>query len=414
MRRMNLRQPALPLRPRADRLIRPRMKVPVPAILPTPKDDARHRSVCPLVRQPVRRREPHSSQAQLRAQANPTRQLLPRNYPIQRHEPIIRPLITVLKSAFFLHDFSATVRSQSIYTVSCLSKPCFTSSDPIGSPGSRPSPPCCSARSSASDRLPLHASIVPSRHLPPSRSKARSIHTSASPTTSALSRPTRPSAASPSSSSAPPHRRPTSSNSSLSKPTLPLRSFITGSLLKTSPLASAIADADIAATQSWLQSHGFTIDSVSHDSITFSGNAAQIHQAFGAELHRFRSGSDTEPELHFAPASELSLPPTLVPVTAAVLHLSDFRPRPNFSTIRPDYTTLTSQSHFLAPKDVATMYDLAPLVANVSFPGRGPEHRDRRPILRPHFRRLRRRQLPATPHRAHNLHLPSVRTQHRQ
>jgi subtilase family serine protease len=132
-----------------------------------------------------------------------------------------------------------------------------------------------------------------------------------------------------------------------------------------------IADADIAATESWLQSHGFTIDNLSHDRITFSGNAAQIQQAFGAELHHYRSGSDAEPELHFAPASELSLPPTLAPVTSAVLHLSDFRPRPNFSAVRPDYTTLTSQSHFLAPKDVATMYHLVPLLANVSNPGSG-------------------------------------------
>ena len=76
-----------------------------------------------------------------------------------------------------------------------------------------------------------------------------------------------------------------------------------------------IADADIAATESWLQSLGFTIDNLSanRDRITFSGTAAQIQQAFGAELHRFRSGSGTEPELHFAPATELALPPPSLP-----------------------------------------------------------------------------------------------------
>src|SRR5579864_7037485 len=78
-----------------------------------------------------------------------------------------------------------------------------------------------------------------------------------------------------------------------------------------------VADADIAVTESWLRSHGFTIDDVarSHDRITFSGTAAEIQRAFAAELHHYRSGSDAEPDLHFAPASELSLPATLAPLT---------------------------------------------------------------------------------------------------
>ena len=49
---------------------------------------------------------------------------------------------------------------------------------------------------------------------------------------------------------------------------------------------------------------------------------------------------------------------------AAVLHLSDFRPKPNYKTLtRPDpqYTTLSTQTHYLAPQDIATMYDLNPL-----------------------------------------------------
>ncbi|HXS12693.1 MAG TPA: protease pro-enzyme activation domain-containing protein [Acidobacteriaceae bacterium] len=139
-----------------------------------------------------------------------------------------------------------------------------------------------------------------------------------------------------------------------------------------------VADADIAATESWLQAHGFTLDTLSPgpsshpDSITFSGTAAQIQQAFGAQLHRFRSGNDADAELHFAPATELSLPPALAPLTAAILHLSDFRPRPNFTPVRPFYTTAGSQSHFLSPPDIATMYDLAPLFASVgNFPGTG-------------------------------------------
>ena len=104
------------------------------------------------------------------------------------------------------------------------------------------------------------------------------------------------------------------------------------------------------------------------DRVTFSGTAAEIQQAFGAELHRFRSGSDAEPELHFAPATELSLPPALAPLTAAVLHLSDFRPKPSVRALRPDYTTLSNQSHFLSPKDISGMYDAYDFLAQ-GYPG---------------------------------------------
>jgi len=85
-----------------------------------------------------------------------------------------------------------------------------------------------------------------------------------------------------------------------------------------------VADEDIAATESWLASRGFHVESVarSRDRITFSGTVAQVQAAFGTELHHYR----TEGELHFAPASDLSLPATLGPVTAAVLHLSPDRP----------------------------------------------------------------------------------------
>jgi len=126
-----------------------------------------------------------------------------------------------------------------------------------------------------------------------------------------------------------------------------------------------VADQDIAATETWLSSRGFHIDHVarSRDRITFSGTAAQVESAFGASLHHFR----TQAELHFAPASDLTLPAELAPIAEAVLHLSDFRPRPSVPDIqaqahpRPDYTALSSQAHYLGPKDLATMYDLNPL-----------------------------------------------------
>jgi subtilase family serine protease len=122
-----------------------------------------------------------------------------------------------------------------------------------------------------------------------------------------------------------------------------------------------VADSDIAAAESWLAGHGFRIDNVarSRDRITFSGTAAQVQAAFGAELHRYRA----EGEVHFAPQSDLTLPAELASVTSAVLHLSDFRPKPSvkvMSVAQPEYTVASTGAHYLGPKDVRTMYDVNP------------------------------------------------------
>ena len=118
-----------------------------------------------------------------------------------------------------------------------------------------------------------------------------------------------------------------------------------------------VADQDIATTESWLTAQGFHIDNVarSRDRITFSGTAAQVRAAFGAELHRFQA----EGKVHFAPVSDLTMPAELASVTAAILHLSDFRPKPSTRIMadpHPDYTSYTTQAHYLGPKDILTMY----------------------------------------------------------
>jgi subtilase family serine protease len=129
-----------------------------------------------------------------------------------------------------------------------------------------------------------------------------------------------------------------------------------------------VDDKDISTVESWLTARGFHLETVarSRDSITFSGNAAQVQAAFGAELHYYR----VEGEQHFAPASDLSLPASLTSVTAAVLHLSDFRPRPAYKVIpqaSPDFTSASTQAHYLTPNDILTMYD----ANNLKFNGYG-------------------------------------------
>jgi subtilase family serine protease len=118
-----------------------------------------------------------------------------------------------------------------------------------------------------------------------------------------------------------------------------------------------VSDNDLATTEAWLQSQGFTIDSVSpsRESITFSGNASSVESAFGTPIHYFRANSDTI--THFAPAHDLTIPAALSSVVLGVANLSNYRPQ-SYAVLKPAFTSSTTGNHFLTPKDVATIYDV--------------------------------------------------------
>lgn len=122
-----------------------------------------------------------------------------------------------------------------------------------------------------------------------------------------------------------------------------------------------VADSDIAKTQAWLQSQGFTVLSVSpsRDSITFSGTAATAASAFGAPLHRYSVGGES----HIAPSADISLPSDLAGIVSQVGNLSDFRPHAHFrrgngAIYKPDFTSGQTSNHYLTPGDVAIIYDI--------------------------------------------------------
>ena len=122
-----------------------------------------------------------------------------------------------------------------------------------------------------------------------------------------------------------------------------------------------VAEKDIATAVRWLNDFGLHVNGVARgrDRITFSGTAAQLQSAFGMELHHYRVNG----VLHFAPAADLTLPAQLRAITAAVLHLSDFRPKPAWSHAAgalPLYTERASGAHALLPTDLAAMYDFTP------------------------------------------------------
>lgn len=122
-----------------------------------------------------------------------------------------------------------------------------------------------------------------------------------------------------------------------------------------------VAESDVAAASSWLNSHGFTVDSVSlaRDRIRFSGTAAQIQAAFGTELHVYSAG--------FAPSTDATIPEALGGLVSGLANLSSFRPK---SHLKPAFTSGQSGNHFLSPLDLATIYDISPVYA-AGFDGSG-------------------------------------------
>ena len=85
-------------------------------------------------------------------------------------------------------------------------------------------------------------------------------------------------------------------------------------------------DQDIQTIMSWLQSHGFQVAQVSKGRtvVEFSGNAAQVREAFHTSIHKYAVNG----EEHWANASEPQIPAALAPVVTGVISLHSFRARP--------------------------------------------------------------------------------------
>jgi subtilase family serine protease len=139
-----------------------------------------------------------------------------------------------------------------------------------------------------------------------------------------------------------------------------------------------VADADIAAVETWLEQQGFTVDSVSRsrNRIYFSGTAAQVASAFAAPLHYYLTpATAAQPAIkHFAPSTDLTIPSALASSVLSIGNLTDFRPHSHLklqsAQTRPLYTIQDNQAYFLTPPDVETIYDVKPVI-NQGFNGAG-------------------------------------------
>ena len=131
-----------------------------------------------------------------------------------------------------------------------------------------------------------------------------------------------------------------------------------------------LSQRDIDKITTWLKAQGFTGVSVARGRnwISFAGTAAQVQSAFHTEIHRY----SVDGEMHFANATPAALPASMAGVVIGVRGLHDFRMKPASSGNRMhrNYYDSTSKGTFLAPGDIATIYDVNPLYA-LGFDGTG-------------------------------------------
>ncbi len=126
---------------------------------------------------------------------------------------------------------------------------------------------------------------------------------------------------------------------------------------------------DINKIVSWLQQQNLTVQAIgrARNSISFSGTAGRIQSAFHTEIHHYLVNG----KMHYANATDPSIPAAFQAVVGGIHGLNDFRMRPprgassvvpNSRTLRPQYTSAKGE-HFLAPDDVALIYNIKPLYA---------------------------------------------------
>ncbi len=130
-----------------------------------------------------------------------------------------------------------------------------------------------------------------------------------------------------------------------------------------------VARADLNKVTAWLQNHGFAIDEVPAGgrSVVFSGSSGQVSEAFRTEIRRYQVAGNA----HYANSSDPQIPVALAGVVGGVVKLHDFQHQRSISKVaqvspeqfaNPQFDA-TGGSHYLAPADYATIYDINPLYA---------------------------------------------------
>jgi pseudomonalisin len=129
-----------------------------------------------------------------------------------------------------------------------------------------------------------------------------------------------------------------------------------------------VSEHDLAMIVDWLQGKGLTVDEVGkgHRTITFSGSAAQVESAFQTSIQLYRVPQMAGSQVHFANSTDPKIPAALADVVGGVVSLHDFRRKAPIHTITTQYAPFytTGGTHYLAPADYATIYNINPLYSS--------------------------------------------------
>jgi subtilase family serine protease len=130
-----------------------------------------------------------------------------------------------------------------------------------------------------------------------------------------------------------------------------------------------VAAPDFQRVVDWLRSQGLTITETARSRrwIAITGTARDFNNAFQADVHAYAVGGT----LHYANASEPTVPADLRDVVLGFHHLHDFKAKSRLRKpqLRPDFNDSTGL-HYIAPDDFATIYDVRPLY-NAGIDGTG-------------------------------------------
>jgi uncharacterized membrane protein len=124
-----------------------------------------------------------------------------------------------------------------------------------------------------------------------------------------------------------------------------------------------VSQADLATVANWLQAHGFQMEETpaGNRSIVFSGTAAQVASAFKTEIRKYNVKGQT----HYANAADPQIPAALADTVGGIVKLHDFRHGHSLTAPQalnaadPQFTS--GGTHYLAPADYSTIYDINPL-----------------------------------------------------
>ncbi len=128
-----------------------------------------------------------------------------------------------------------------------------------------------------------------------------------------------------------------------------------------------ISPSDNSKVVAWLKSEGFTVEDQGRGRnwVAFRATAAQVTRSLHTPIHRF----EVQGAQHFANTSDPAVPAALAGIAGGFLGLNDFNPKSGIRfASNPNYTS--GATHYLAPEDFATIYDLNPLYEQ-GFDGTG-------------------------------------------